>query len=342
MRKNVTIMDVARDCGLSKSTVAYALNSSAEGKVSLTKREIVRKSASKLGYRPNIMAQSLRNGKTNSIGLLWSLSGPHDSLGLVRNISIRLMHKGYACHVADSLSDIRIIKQCLVDFRSRNVDGLIIQFDEKLSRNKEVSDLLREIQNVIIVTPEAVGNQFDNLIIDRTQAVRNIVDHFVATGRKRLTLLSTTDTSRENAFSEQIKLHDLPYSEDSIIHVEANYDGDDSSSIRWLHFVDTVKNKFNGQIPFDALICSTDEAAAAVINYLYESGYKVPEDIAVSGFNNSGMTAYFRPPLASVDRRNQESAENITEMLLNRIKTPALQPQNRKIEMKFIHRKSAG
>ena len=146
MKKNVTIMDVARDCGLSKSTVAYALNSSAEGKVSLAKREIVRKSASKLGYRPNIMAQSLRNGRTNSIGLLWSLSGPHDSLGLVRNISIRLMHKGYACHVADSLSDIRIIKQCLVDFRSRNVDGLIIQLDEKLSRNKEISDLLREIQ----------------------------------------------------------------------------------------------------------------------------------------------------------------------------------------------------
>ena len=78
-----------------KSTVAYALNGS-EGKVSLSKRDIVLKSASKLGYRPNIMAQSLRSGKTNSIGLLWSLGGPHDSIGLVRNISIRLMRKSYA------------------------------------------------------------------------------------------------------------------------------------------------------------------------------------------------------------------------------------------------------
>ena len=342
MRKNVTIMDVARDCGLSKSTVAYALNGSAKGKVSSVKREIVKKSALKLGYRPNFMAQSLRNGKTNSIGLLWSLSGPHDSLGLVRNISIRLMHKGYACHVADSLSDPGIVERCLMDFRSRNVDGLIIQIDEKLLKNKEILNLLREIQNVVVVAPETVENQFDNLIIDRTQAIRDIVDHFVATGRKQLTLLSTTDSGREHAFREQIKLHNLPYSEDSIIHVETNHDGDYSSSIRWLYFVDTVKNKFNGQIPFDALICSTDEAASAVISYLYESGYKVPEDIAVSGFNNSGMAAYFRPPLASVDRQNQESAENITEMLLNRIKTPALPPQNKKLEMKFIHRKSAG
>ena len=342
MRKNVTIMDVARDCGLSKSTVAYALNGSAKGKVSSVKREIVKKSASKLGYRPNFMAQSLRNGKTNSIGLLWSLSGPHDSLGLVRNISIRLMHKGYACHVADSLSDPGIVKRCLMDFRSRNVDGLIIQLDDKLLQNKEILNLLREIQNVIIVTPAAVENQFDNLTLDRTQAIREIVDHFVAAGRRQITLLSTADAGRERAFIEQVKFHNLAYSEDSIIHVETNCDGDDSSSIRWSYFVDTVKNKFNGQIPFDALICSTDQAAAAVINYLYESGYKVPEDITVSGFNNSGMAAYFRPPLASVDRRNQEAAENITEMLLNRIKTPTLPPQNRKLEMKFVHRKSAG
>ena len=199
-----------------------------------------------------------------------------------------------------------------------------------------------KFKNVVIVAPEAVENQFDNLTLDRTQAIRDIVDYFAATGRKRIMLLTTINTDRESAFIEQIRFHNSAYSEDSVIHVKANYDGNDSSSKRWDCFVNTLKNKFHGKIPFDALICSTDEAAAAVINYLYELGCKVPEDIAVSGFNNSGMTAYFRPPLASVDRRNQEAAENITEMLLNRIKTPALPPQNRKLEMKFIHRKSAG
>lgn len=342
MKKNVTIMDVARDCGLSKSTVAYALNSSAEGKVSLAKREIVKKSALRLGYRTNIMAQSLRSGRTNSIGLLWSLSGPHDSLGVVRNISIRLMHNGYACHVSDSLSDPRIIKQCLTDFRSRNVDGLIIQLDEKLVRNKDILNLLHEIQNVVIVTPEPADCKFDVLILDRTQAIRDIIDHFVATGRKQIMLLSTGDGARERSFAEQLKSHNSAYTKDSIMHVDANYDGDDSSPMRWNSFVNVLKNKFDGTPSFDALICSTDEAAAAVINYLYESGYKVPEDIAVSGYNNSGMAAYFRPPLASVDRRNRDVAENVTEMLFNRIKTPALTPQNRKLEMTFVHRQSAG
>lgn len=341
MKKNITIMDVARDCGLSKSTVAYALNGS-EGKVSLTKREIIQKSALKLGYRPNFMAQSLRSGKTNSIGLLWSLGGPHDSLGLVRNISIRLMRKGYACHVADSLSDPRIIKQCLMDFASRNVDGLIVQLNEELAKSKEILSLLREISNVVVVTPETVDIEFDNLTLDRTHAIREIVDHFVESGRKEIVFLTTTDCARESAFIEQIKSHNLAYSDDSIIRVKEDNSINGSNSIRWDFFADMLKRKFNGKIPFDALICSADEGAAAVINYLNERGYKVPEDIAVSGYNNSAMASYLRPPLASVDRRNQDTAETVTEILFNRIKTPALAEQRKVIKMKFINRKSAG
>ena len=341
MKKNVTIMDVARDCGLSKSTVAYALNGS-EGKVSLTKRQIVLKSASKLGYRPNIMAQSLRSGKTNSIGLLWSLGGPHDSLGLVRNISIRLMRKSYACHVADSLSDPHITKQCLMDYASRNVDGLIIQLNEQLVKDEEILNLLREIPNVVVVTPEPADIKFDNLTLDRTQAIREIVDHFVGSGRKRIVFLTTTDCARENTFIEQVKSHGLAYSDDSIIRVKEDRSKNDSSLIRWDFFVNMLKNKFNGKLPFDALICSADEGAAAVVNYLNELGYKIPEDIAVSGYNNSAMASYFIPQLASVDRRNQATAEAVTEMLFNRLRTPALAPQKKLLNMKFIHRKSAG
>lgn len=334
-------MDIASDCGFSKSTVAYALNGT-EGKVSLNKRNIILKSASKLGYRPNIMAQSLRSGKTNSIGLLWSLGGPHDSLGLVRDISIRLMRKGYACHVADSLSDPKIIKQCLIDFRSRNVDGLIVQFNEQLCKNKEILNLLNEINNVIVVTPEAIDIKFDNLILERTSAIREIVDHFAANGRKNMIFLTTSDNARQNVFVEQLKYHNLASSNDSIIRIKEDCSKNDSTSLRWDYFVNALKNKFNGKIPFDALVCSADEGAAAVINYLNEMGYRVPEDIAVSGYNNSGMASYLRPPLASVDRRNQDAAECVTEMLFNRLRTPALAPQKKLIKMKFVYRQSAG
>lgn len=340
MKKNITIMDIARDCGLSKSTVAYALNGS-KGKVSLSKQKLVQKVAAELGYRPNLMAQSLRSGKTNSIGLLWSLGGPHDSIGVVRNISIRLMRRGYACHVADSLSDPEIIKQCLIDFASRNVDGLIVQLNEDLVNNKNIINLLNEISNVVLVTPEPINSKLDVLTLDRTEAIRDIINHFASGDRKKITFLTTTDNARNYVFSEELKSCGLACSDDSIIHVKEGYNKNDAIQ-RWDFFAKALKDRFHGKIPFDALLCSADEGAAAVISYLSEIGYKVPEDIAVSGYNNSAMAAYLNPPLASVNRRNKDTAEDVLEMLFSRIRTPALAPQKRVINMKFIHRKSAG
>jgi len=342
MKKKVTIMDVARDCGLSKSTVAYALNSSAKGKVSLLKREIVKRSAVKLGYRPNIMAQSLRSGRTNSIGLLWSLAGPHDSIGVVRNISIRLMRKGYACHMADSLSDPKIIKQCLKDFCCRNVDGVIIQLEKELVNDKEIYNLLREISNVVIVMPEPVDSEFDSLILDRTHATREIVNHFAASGRKKITFMTGASSIREPAFIEQIKACNLACYDDSIIHLKERRNENDKEQGLGDIFLYTIQNTLDKKIPFDALLVSCDEGAVAIINYLEKNGYKVPEDIAVSGFNNSAVAPHLRIPLASVDRRNQDVAESVTKMLLNRIKNSNLPLQRELLEMKFIHRESAG
>ena len=230
------------------------------------------------------------------------------------------------CHVADSLSDPKIIKQSLIDFASRNVDGLIVQLNEDLVKNKEITNLLREMSNVVIVTPEAIDSSFDILTLDRAQVMRDIVDHFAKDGRKKIAFLTTTDNARNDVFRDELKSHGLLCSDDSIIKVKEEYNKKDAAVLRWDYFVNTLKDKFKGKIPFNALICSADEGAAAVINYLNELGYKVPEDIAVSGYNNSPMSAYMRPPLASVDRRNKDVAECVTEMLFNRLRTPALAP----------------
>ena len=333
------IYKVAELAHVSAMTVTRAFNGSAPV-AEKTKARIL-KIAAELGYHPNIMAQSLRSGKTNSIGLLCSLSGPHDSVGLIRNISIRLMNKGYACHIADSLSDPEIIKQCLINFSSRNIDGVIIELNELLSKNNEVLDLLRKIPNVIIMTPELLDIDFDILTVDRTQAIREIVDCFAASGRKKIVFMGGMDDRRQHAFLEQVKFHHLPCSDHSIIFLD-NYNKEEKEEDKWNYFVNTFKDKFKRKAYPDAIICSTDEGAAAMINYFQEKGYNVPQDIAVVGFNNSAMARYLRPPLASVERRNMDVGKSVTNMLLNRIKNPSSPPQHKILEMKFIHRQSAG
>jgi len=336
--KRTNIHKVAELAQVSAMTVTRTFNGS--GPVAEKTRAKILKVASELGYRPNIMAQSLRSGRTNSVGLLWSLGGPHDSIGVVRNISTRLMNHGYACHVADSLSNPEIIKQCLRDFSSRKVDGIIMLCNEDMNSDKEIFSLLLEIAHVVLVSHAPLHTGFDTLVLSPNRAIREIVDHFVSTGRRKIAFMSRGDHIREHAFTTQLDFHGLACSDDSIIHVH-NRQNQSKQGIGHVH-LDGIKNKFGRNMPFDALITPCDESAAAIINYLEELGYKVPQDIAVTGFNNGDMAPYFKPALASVDRCNQQVADMVEEMLLNRIENPQIPPQSELLEMKFINRRSAG
>ena len=336
--KRANIYKVAELANVSAMTVTRTFNNS--GPVAAKTKAKILKIAAELGYRPNIMAKSLRSGKTNSIGLLWSLSGPHDSLRVIRNISINLMREGYACHIADSLSDPKIIKHCLRDFCARNVDGIVIQLNDELIQNEEIKNLLQQISNVVVVSPSMIDFDKDVIVLDRKQSIRNIVDHFVAKGREKIVFFNSKERMLDNAFFEQLKSYDSCTLDKHVFHLAG----------KWLEkeqligdvFLDTLRQSTGGKITFDAVVTSCDEGAVALTNYFVEQGYRVPEDVAVVGFNDSSMASYLRPPLASVNRCDAELAETVTGMLLKRIKNPKISRQHKLIEMKFIWRESAG
>lgn len=349
--RNPSLKHIAEECGVSTMTVSMALRDSSS--ISKQRRSEIKAIAKRIGYRPNVMARSLRGGRTNNIGLLWSLGGTHDSLGVIRDISIRLMHKGYACNMADSLSDPQIIRQCLADFCSRNIDGVIVRLNKILAGDKEICSLLHKLPNVVIVVPdpeggefETLAGEFDVLIHATSYALQETVDYFVKSGRKKIAFLNVKNEAHEHAFAEQLKSHGLAYSEDSIINVEKCVDIFRlvPSQIRSIGpaFLDALRSRFDKKMPFDALIVSCDEGAVTVMNYLENTGYKIPGDIAIVGSNNNILAPCFKPPLASIDRCGQELAESAVEMLFSRIQKPVLPPRCELIKMKFVHRESAG
>jgi DNA-binding LacI/PurR family transcriptional regulator len=209
-----------------------------------------------------------------------------------------------------------------------------------LTKNEEIKNLLGQISNVVIVVPSATDFGKDVLVLDRKQPIRDIVDHFVGKGRKKIVFFNSIEKMSDNAFLEQLKSHGLYNLDKHVFHLTG----------QWLEkeqlignvFLDTFQQATGGEITFDAVITSCDEGAVALTNYFIEQGYKVPEDVAVAGFNDSSMGAYLRPPLATVNRCDTELAKTVTEMLLNRIKNPKMVKQHKLIEMKFICRESAG
>ncbi len=313
-----------------------------DSSISEQRRVEIKTVAERMGYQPNINARSLRGGKTHSIGILWSLSGPHDSIGLIRDISLKLMDNSYVSYVADSLGDSKIINSCLKDYIARNIDGLIIQMNSEIERDNlltaEVQRYLRQIGNVVIVNdtetdlPDEL--QYDEIQRQRLPAIKEIIDYLVSQGRQRIVMLAKVlNPWREQQFIDCLKTHKLDCKNGRLINPLAN------SAFIPNEMLEQLKVDWN---KYDAILTSNDESAAKVINYLLQHDVKVPEDIAVIGFNDSLLGSYITPPIASVNRRSPEVATAAVDILMKRLKSKNIALQQMKIPMRFVKRESAG
>jgi LacI family transcriptional regulator, galactose operon repressor len=332
---------IAEECGVSVMAVSMALRDNTS--ISEKRRLEIKTVAERMGYRPNINARSLRGGKTHSIGILWSLGGPHDSLGLIRDLSLKLMHNDYVSYVADSLSDPKVIESCLNDYVVRNVDGLIIQAQLAPEFNSlmtaENLQCLAKIKNVVIVNESGIKLpaelKYDEIWRQRQPAIDQIVGHFAEQGRKKVAMLEgPLDACREQQFVDCLIHHGLEHENCRLINMEIISNTMTESLLQEICS--------GGAVNYDALLVHNDEAAAQVINYLQRAGVRVPEDIAVVGFNDSPFAQYFTPPIASVERRTAKLADAAVKLLMRRIKNKNAAVQQLELPMRFVKRESAG
>lgn len=335
--KKAGIIEVAKLAGVSPMTVTRAFNNSAP--VAVKTKEKVMAASKSLDYTPNLLARGLRSGSTKSIGILWPHAGPHSSVNLVRGISLKATEADYVSYVTDSLSDPAFIKKTLSDYVNRKVDGVIVQTNElDIENDSEVKALLAEIPAVVIVSSIPCDLPYDIIVRDRHQAITDIAEHLLSRGRRcpavicdpscSLQMKTFKNTFQKFGITLPLESHIKRYKEEGITIGET--------------FVEGLKHSFPDKLPFDSIWCSADEGAAAVMAYLQDKGYKVPEDIAVVGFNNNDMSNYLSPPLASVDRQSREVVDKVWEMLFERLTTPEIEKCFCQIPMKFIQRTSAG
>lgn len=332
------IVQVAKLAGVSPMTVTRTLNNSAP--VAEGTRVRVLDAAAKLGYRPNPFARAMRNCKTKSIGIMWGLGGPHASTEIVRDMAWTLHQHGYVVYVNNSFSDIDVIRKTLAEYVERRIDGLVFSVGYKyIIDDQEIASLIRQIPAVVTESPDNHNWKCDKLILDYYKPMEEIVDHFAKTGRRRIAAAGeyVSIKTRMDLFERRMASHGLD-SKDFFIARDLTPGIGLGQS-----FVDGLVAKHpDGNYPFDAIWASCDEGAAALMAHFAKTGHKVPEDIAVAGFNNSEMSQYMTPPLASVERMNGQVASSIMKILLNRIDNPSSPLAKETIRMEFVPRMSAG
>jgi LacI family transcriptional regulator len=312
MLKRVSLKDIANKVGVSTALVSYVLNNQKEGRISKEIAQKIRETAASLNYRPNQIAKSLKTNKTNTIGLVVADISNSFSSGLARFIEDEADRRGYT--VIYGSSDENVIKaQKLIDtLLNRQVDGLIL-----LSPADSESQLLElQKQEIPFVLVDRYFPDLDtNLVcLDNYAATYEAVKHLASNNRERIGMINYDAPlfhmqERKRGYLEAIKNCNLPF--DKKYLVEVNIKNDEKE------IQQAVESLLSLESTIDALILASNTLTVSALRFIKNLPLKVPEDLAIVGFDETDLFDFFYSPLSYIRQPLQLMGETATNILID-------------------------
>jgi LacI family transcriptional regulator len=330
-RRPATLRDVARAAGVSVATVSKARND--QGRMTAETRARIREVARGLGFRPNGLAQSLLRNRSFTVGLLTNDTYGRFSLPVMAGISEALVDNGvsvFLCHVED---DPRLGQLHVEAMQDKRVDG-IIATGKRIDRRLPVDLSQLGIPVIYAFTEPAPGAIA--FVSDDAGGARLAVEHLIRLGRRRIAHVTGPASfavvhTRADAFGAALAAAGLP--------ARAPLVGTWSES--WGHAA--VATLLAGSEPPDAVFCGNDQIARGVVDGLRERGIRVPDDVAVVGFDNwEIMAGQTRPPLTSVDMNLAALGREAGLTLLSLVDGKPVEPGIRTLPCRLVVRQSCG
>lgn len=326
MGKRVTIMDIAHDCGLSKSTVGYALNSSTKDKVSLAKRKLIHETALKLGYQTNIIARGLSSQKSYTIGVL--LPSPLDNFYayMVAKIQHLLIETDYSPLFAfwEKAEDRR---KAFDNILSRRVDAVI---------TCEPSYLPDDIK-IPVVSYSNNDRRFDYVGYCPEKATKIRLDYLMDLGHTKIAYIGRQNCLRSRVFHRLVK-------EYGIVNIPEWNQGPELREMDVFSGGGISLEKIWKQKERpSAIIAHCDAVAIGAIRKAWELGIKIPDDLSIIGFDDILHARYCTPALTTAGCEDVNIiAEVMVETILDRLKDKTLTRIEHIIQPKLIIRESCG
>ncbi len=303
----VSIKDIAKEAGVSPSTVSRALNDHPH--IRDETKAYIQDLAQAMGYVPSVLARGLVAQRTASIGVaITDLADPYYAR-LLLGIEDAATARGYQVVLSSYYRDPSRELAIVNDFHMRRVDGIIITGSET---EESYSSTERKFFMPIVLVNRP--NYPCSVSVDRFLGAQKIVEHLIELGHRRIAHISEgakfRDKSRRyKGYLAALQKHCLEQDDDLIV----NGDGGISGGIQ------AVPQLLNLSAPPTAIFCFNDMTAIGAINALRQRGYKVPGDISVAGYDDLEMAAYYYPALTTVRQQTYQLGKRAVKMLLRLI-----------------------
>ena len=332
-RKAVTIKEVAKLAGVSTTTVSYVINKT--GFLTEQTRAKVLKVINEIGYRPNIVARSLRSRKTGTVGLIvCDLRNPFFS-EVLQGIETYLGKKKYSLIVTNTDYDNKKEKESIDMFYNKQVDGVIIVPGE--NTNKHVKFLTERNIPIVLLDKKIQNLNVDVVLVNNIEGSRKLTEHLISLGHKRIGIIagplnSTTGKERLEGYLKALRAHSIPEDND-LIKV-----GDFKKESGYLLTLELISLT----LPPTVIFACNNLLGLGVMQALKEKEIRVPEEIGLAVFDELPWFSYVSPSLTGVAQPSFQLGETAGRLLFEQMRKRRKRPKEVVLDVQLKIRQSAG
>lgn len=308
----VRLQDVAEHAGVSMKTVSNVVRNAPH--VSERMRARVQKAIDELDYRPNMMGRRLATGRTGLIALAFADIGIPYFAELSRVVSRVALRHGYRVLVEETNATLEGERALLASGESGLVDGMI--FQPSIMGSSEIARHRSELP-IVLLGETAAPLTTDRVMIDNVAAAQDVTRGVLGNGRRRVGFVGhersgLSETSRQRIAGYQQALEAAGLAPDPGLLIPTD-------EISAVGAVRAVGAALDAGIKVDALVCRDDLAALGALRALQERGIRVPDDVAVTGWDDIRLSAVTFPSLTTVSPDLEALAERAITLLLERV-----------------------
>jgi DNA-binding LacI/PurR family transcriptional regulator len=327
------LKDIAAATGFSTNTVSLALRSSPL--VTGPTRSIILKAAEELRYRPNVIAKSLVQRQTRSVGLiLTNIANPI----LVQTAQIAetaLAEHGYITLFATSRQNMAHEMRAIEAFCQRQVDGILI-YPSNHTKLDHIA-ALRQLQIPVVLLAAETGAGIDVVSWRERLGAFLVIDHLIELGHRRIGMVDSGkpegNTEKLDGYEQALSKWNIPI-DPELERLKRGYSPALGSN--------AMAELMALPDPPTAVFGSNDAFAVGMLDWCHRNGLRVPRDMSIVGFDNTEFSAYTTPPLTTVAYDPAALAEKAVERLLFLIEATDkdIPPMSQLIEPGLIMRQS--
>lgn len=309
----VTIKDIAKELNISCSTVSRALKDFPG--ISPSTRKAVTELANKYNYRPNAIALSLRNQRTNVIGVIIPETVHFFFSTVISGIEDEAMKEGYNVMICQSNENYEREADSIDALMSARVDGLLVSISRETSDLAHLQKVVDEGMPMVFFDRLVEGMNATSVIVDDYQGAYDAVEHLIDQGCKNIVHLAGPENliigrKRKEGYISAYEDYELPIDESYI--VECRYGTQEEAEIAMETLLASGK-------AIDGVFANNDMAALGALKAIKKAGLRIPEEIAIVGYSDWQFSSLVHPSISSVSQPGYEMGREAARLMFEEI-----------------------